>query len=214
MAASLPSIADIIQRVMSLEPRNSSAARCTPPLRPCPAPPPPAGRSAATRRCRRRHAASRPTSADRRRAIARACRRRGSPCPASQRHEALADQIEIGDAIDLIVIGNPAVAIAEAGLRPHIELDFAAARLAGATERAPRGPAVARKRPGDFLPALGAARACCERRGRRTARRAQQQRDQRVLRIAHHRLTAGRRRRAPAPVSSRICRPVLARSTI
>ena len=39
------------------------------------------------------------------------------------RHELRAHQIEIGDAIDLVVIGNPAIAIAEAELWPDIDLD-------------------------------------------------------------------------------------------
>ena len=44
-----------------------------------------------------------------------------------ERREALAHQIEIGDAIDLVVIGDTGVAIAEADLRPHIEFDRVAA---------------------------------------------------------------------------------------
>ena len=67
----------------------------------------------------------------------------------------LAQQIEIGDAIDLIVVGDAAVAIAEADLRPHIELDLAAAAAAPQRKALARGPAVAGKRPGDFLPRAG-----------------------------------------------------------
>ena len=56
-----------------------------------------------------------------------------------KRNEALAHQIEIGDAIDFIVVGHAGVAIAEADLRPHIHFDLAAARLRFATEGAPAG---------------------------------------------------------------------------
>src|SRR6202000_2880579 len=68
-------------------------------------------------------------------------------------HKTLAHQIEIADAVDLVVIGNTGVAIAEADLRPHIELDVAAAGGRIAAERAAGGPAIARERPGDFTPA-------------------------------------------------------------
>src|SRR5215470_11219681 len=66
-----------------------------------------------------------------------------------ERYKTLADQIEIGDAIDLVVIGHSGAAIAEADLRPHVDFDVAARR---ATKRAARGPAVAGKRPRNFLP--------------------------------------------------------------
>src|SRR3981081_249255 len=66
----------------------------------------------------------------------------------------LAYQIEIRDPIDLVVISDAAVAIAKAELRPHGELDIFTAQLCGTMERAPCGPTVARKRPGDFLPGL------------------------------------------------------------
>src|SRR5262245_34585915 len=66
-----------------------------------------------------------------------------------ERYKTLADQIEIGDAIDLVVIGHSGAAIAEADLRPHVDFDLAARRT---TERTARGPAVARKRPRNFLP--------------------------------------------------------------
>src|SRR5258708_28696523 len=76
-----------------------------------------------------------------------------------QRRTPLADQIEIGDAVDLAVIGDAAVAIAEADLRPDIDLDLIAACDGAATKRAAGGPAVARKRPGNLLPGA-AARLC------------------------------------------------------
>ena len=74
-----------------------------------------------------------------------------------QRHEAFADQIEIGDAIDLVVIGDAGVAIAETDLGPHIDLDRAAAgrgiaaegaacRPARRADRARRSPANAHRR--------------------------------------------------------------------
>ena len=69
-----------------------------------------------------------------------------------ERRETLAHQIEIGDAIDFIVIGDAAVAIAEADLRPHIDFDVAAARGNATAKGLARRPAVARKRPGDFSP--------------------------------------------------------------
>ena len=64
----------------------------------------------------------------------------------------LAQQIEIGNAIDFVVVGDAAVAIAEADLGPHVKLDLAAARSRAATEGLARRPAIAGKRPGDFLP--------------------------------------------------------------
>jgi len=68
------------------------------------------------------------------------------------RREPLAQQIEVGDAIDLIVVGNATVAIAEADFRPHVKLHLAAARSHAAAKSLARGPAVAGKRPGDLLP--------------------------------------------------------------
>ena len=53
---------------------------------------------------------------------------------------------------------TPRVAIAEAELRPHIDLDVAAAGDAAAAEGAAGRPAVARKRPGDLAPGLVARR--------------------------------------------------------
>src|SRR5258708_39804945 len=70
------------------------------------------------------------------------------------RGKTLAHQIEIGDAIDFLVIGDARVAIAKADLRPHIQFDLLAARLHGAAERASGRPRVARKRPRDFAPAF------------------------------------------------------------
>ena len=64
----------------------------------------------------------------------------------------LAQQIEIGDAVDFIVVGDATVAIAETHLRTHIHFDLAAARSHAAAKSLARGPAVAGKRPGDFLP--------------------------------------------------------------
>jgi len=60
----------------------------------------------------------------------------------------------LGDAVDLVVIGDAGIAIAEADLRPHIDLDFVAAGLRGAAEGAPRRPAVARRLPIDRARAL------------------------------------------------------------
>src|SRR3954452_20152155 len=71
------------------------------------------------------------------------------------RRKMLAQQIEIGDAIDLIVVGDATIAIAETDLRPHIDLDLSAARRHAAAKSLARGPAVAGKRPGDFLPRAG-----------------------------------------------------------
>jgi hypothetical protein len=62
-----------------------------------------------------------------------------------------AQQIEVGDAIDLIVVGDAAVAIAETHLRPHVKLHLAAARSYAAAEGLARRPAIAGKRPGDLL---------------------------------------------------------------
>src|SRR6185437_6880478 len=74
------------------------------------------------------------------------------------RHEALAHQVEIGDAVDLVVIGDAGVAIAEADFGPHVKFDVAAAGIRVATKRAAGGPAVARERPGDFMPAAASGR--------------------------------------------------------
>src|SRR3954469_6435846 len=70
-----------------------------------------------------------------------------------RRSKPFADQIEIRDTVDLVVIGNAGVAVAEPDLRPHIQFALAAAQRRVTTKRPPRGPAVARKRPGDLLPA-------------------------------------------------------------
>ncbi len=42
------------------------------------------------------------------------------------RGKTFAHQIEIGDAVDLVVVGNAGVAVAEAFLGPHVDLDAAA----------------------------------------------------------------------------------------
>jgi hypothetical protein len=68
------------------------------------------------------------------------------------RREPRAQQIEIGDAIDLIIVGDAAIAVAEADLGPHVHFDVATAGGCAATERFSRGPAVARERPGDLVP--------------------------------------------------------------
>ena len=121
-------------------PRNSSAARCTP------------GRWAVALRHRHQQiAALRQRKADRGmlRAIghveivaARPSRHVGEPDHLARPRAArncVAHQVEIGDAVDLVVIGNAAVAIAEADLRPHIELDSgAAARRRRSGTRGPR----------------------------------------------------------------------------
>src|ERR1700761_346468 len=75
------------------------------------------------------------------------------------RLEALADQIEIGDAVDLVVIGDAGVAIAEADLGPHIDLDCAGAGFSLAAEGTAGRPGIARIGPGDLPPVrIGAAR--------------------------------------------------------
>jgi hypothetical protein len=73
-----------------------------------------------------------------------------------ERHKMLADQVEIGDAIDLVVIGNAGIAIAEADLRPDIDLDGLAAGRGLATEGPARRPAIAREWPGNLAPLRGA----------------------------------------------------------
>src|SRR6516162_5066973 len=74
--------------------------------------------------------------------------------PRLNRRKTFADQVEVGDAVDLVVIGDARVAIAEADLRPHIELDRGPAVTTGrAAEGAACGPAVAREAPRDLLPA-------------------------------------------------------------
>ena len=59
--------------------------------------------------------------------------------PGSSGSEARAHQIEIGDAIDFVVVGNAAVAIAEADLRPHVQFDLVAARSAAQRNARPAG---------------------------------------------------------------------------
>src|SRR5216683_4081463 len=131
-----------------------------------------------------------------------------------ERNEALAHQIEIGDAIDFFIIGDAAVAIAEADLRPHIDFYFVPAELGGATERAPGGPTIAWKRPGDFLPALDlrAGMLIAGDAGQR-ADRSRKHDQQHAAHLASPRYGRPATARA-APLSSRICRPVLARSTM
>ena len=123
--AYLPSIAAFIQRVMSPS-RESSAARRTSGALPLPC-------ATATKRSQRRDTAM-PIAARRRTVLhleivgAEAARHVGDAddSPGLARRKTRADQIEIGDAIDLVVIGNAGVAIAEAYLRPHIDFDAAA----------------------------------------------------------------------------------------
>ena len=69
-----------------------------------------------------------------------------------KRRKAFADQIEIGNAIDFVVIGNTGVTVAETDFWPHIKLGLRPACGRIAAEGAAGRPAVARKRPGDFLP--------------------------------------------------------------
>ena len=76
-------------------------------------------------------------------ASGRTCRRPESRSPGAQRHERSAHHIEIGDAVDLIVIGDTGIAIAEADLRPHVDLDLIAARVRVRSGR--RGPRASRR---------------------------------------------------------------------
>ena len=132
-------------------PENSSPCAAPPSPRPCPAPPPPAGRSAATPRCRLRRAAHHRAYRSDTASIVPAFGH-ANHLARRQRHKPFADQIEIGDAVDFVVVGDAAVAVAKTDLRPHIDLDVLAAPGGTATKRAARGPAVARKRPRDFAP--------------------------------------------------------------
>ena len=125
-----------------------------------------------------------------------------------KRRKALAHQIEVGDAIDFIVIGDAAVAIAKAGLRPHIDFDFAAAKFNGALEGAPGGPPVARKRPGNFAPALDIRTGGSNRRRRRSGCRSQRRTRSAVYASDITAFTAGRPPRArdrSAPVYAGRC---------
>jgi hypothetical protein len=72
-----------------------------------------------------------------------------------EREESLADQIEVGDAVDFVVIGDPGIAVAKAKFRADVEIDLVPAGCDGAMIGASRRPAVARIRPGDLLPAAG-----------------------------------------------------------
>ena len=47
--------------------------------------------------------------------------------PRRERGEPFAHQVEVGDAVDLVIIGDPPLAIAKTDLRPHIQFDTAAA---------------------------------------------------------------------------------------
>ena len=68
------------------------------------------------------------------------------------RRKMLAQQIEVGDTIDLIVVGHATVAIAETDLWPHVNLELGAARGHATAKGLACRPAVAGKRPGDLLP--------------------------------------------------------------
>src|SRR6185436_2884486 len=68
------------------------------------------------------------------------------------RGKMLAQQIEIGDAIDLVVVSDATVTIAETDFWPHVDLDHAAAHSRATAKSLARGPAIAGKRPGDLLP--------------------------------------------------------------
>ena len=63
-----------------------------------------------------------------------------------QRGEAFAHQVEIGDAVDLIVIGDTRVAVAKADFGPHIDFDIVTTRGRGAMEGPPGGPSIRRTR--------------------------------------------------------------------
>ena len=73
----------------------------------------------------------------------------------------------IADAVDLVIIGHAAGAIAEAVLHPRVKRQARAATRADTFERAPVGPGVAQEGPLHFLPRHGVLRA------RRAVRRAQ-----------------------------------------
>src|SRR4051794_1752695 len=72
--------------------------------------------------------------------------------------ESGADQIDIRNTVDLVVIGNTAVAITKAAFCAQVQLSAGAGAIA--TERAPGRPAVARERPGDLAPARCLFRGC------------------------------------------------------
>jgi hypothetical protein len=67
------------------------------------------------------------------------------------RRKDLADQIDISDPIHLIVVGDAALAVAEADLGTDIQFDIGARRRSAA-KGATSGPAVAGKWPGDLPP--------------------------------------------------------------
>ena len=67
-----------------------------------------------------------------------------------QAEEFRAEQLEIGDAVELGLVGNAGVAIAEPDLGPQIETDLDAAIGGSAAERPPVAPLVARERPLDL----------------------------------------------------------------
>ena len=128
--------------------QKSSAARCTSVASPLPC-------ATATSRSQRRDTAM-PTAARRDRPASeivgpRASRHVGHPDDLARlkRHEPLTHQIEIGDAVDFVVIGDTAC-------RNCRSRSLAARRLRRATaarrtaKRAPRGPTIARKRPARF----------------------------------------------------------------
>src|SRR5215475_1648827 len=66
------------------------------------------------------------------------------------RMEVLAYKIEIGDAVDLLIIRNAERAVAEAHLRPDIDLGPLAALPAGAAEGQARRPSIAPEWPRDL----------------------------------------------------------------
>ena len=129
-------------------------------------------------------------------------------------NKSVAHQIEIGDPIDFIVIRNAAVAIAEADLRPHIQLDLLAARRHVAMKARPaghpsrgNGQAISRQRAA--IPDLHVLVAATPDNVAITAAAATSPLRMPLLR-PHGSPAIAR----AGPVSSRMCRPVLARSTM
>src|SRR5947209_205920 len=129
------------------------------------------------------------------------------------------NQVEIRHSVDLLVVADAGCAIAEAELRADVDLNVAAAFGRGAFEGATGIPGIARKRPGYFAPEgrvrpfvaaeIAGPRDHSDetRAGEGHAR--DQNRCAAEMKCSHCRPAAAR----ASPVSSRMGRPLFARST-
>src|SRR5207302_5015068 len=69
-----------------------------------------------------------------------------------QAHECIAEKLQIADAVEIVIVGDPGGAIAEPDLGAQIEADLAAAIGRRAAKGAPDPPFIEQERPFDLAP--------------------------------------------------------------